>query len=35
VEPALRPAADLLALVQREDRIWGAAAAAGHLQRTN
>ena len=35
IEPALRPAADLLALMQREDRIWGAAAAAGHLQRSN
>ena len=35
VEPALRPAADLLALMQREDRIWAAAAAAGHLQRAS
>lgn len=35
VEPALRNGPELLALMQREDRIWGAAAAAGHLQRTN
>ena len=34
IEPALKPGPDLLALMQREDRTW-AAAAAGHLQRTN
>ena len=35
VEPALQPAPALLSLMQREDRVWGAAATAGHLQRTN
>ena len=35
IEPALKPGPDLLALMQREDRTWAAAAAAGNLQRTN
>jgi len=33
IEPDLRPGPALLAAMQREDRIWAAAAAAGHIQR--
>jgi hypothetical protein len=32
IEPDLRPAPALLAAMQREDRIWAAAAAAGHIK---
>ncbi|WP_051212928.1 Bug family tripartite tricarboxylate transporter substrate binding protein [Rubritepida flocculans] len=33
IEPDLRDGAGLLAAMQREDRLWAAAAAAGHIQR--
>ncbi len=33
IEPDLRPQAPLLAAMQREDRIWAAAGAAGHITR--
>ena len=33
IEPDLRPQAPLLAAMQREDRIWAAASAAGHISR--
>jgi tripartite-type tricarboxylate transporter receptor subunit TctC len=33
IEPDLRPGPALLEAMQREDRIWAAAAAAGHIQR--
>jgi tripartite-type tricarboxylate transporter receptor subunit TctC len=33
IEPDFRDGAGLLAAMQREDRLWAAAAAAGHLQR--
>jgi tripartite-type tricarboxylate transporter receptor subunit TctC len=33
IEPDLRPGAALLAAAQREDRLWAAAAAAGHIQK--
>lgn len=33
IEPNLRPPEDLAATAEREDRIWAAAAAAGHLQK--
>ena len=33
IEPDLRPGPALLEAMQREDRIWAAAAAAGHVQR--
>jgi tripartite-type tricarboxylate transporter receptor subunit TctC len=32
IEPDLRPPAGLLEAMQREDRIWAAAAAAGHVR---
>ena len=33
IEPDLRPAAGLLQAAQREDRLWAAAAAAGHIKK--
>jgi tripartite-type tricarboxylate transporter receptor subunit TctC len=33
IEPDFRDGAGLLAAMQREDRLWAAAAAAGHIQR--
>jgi tripartite-type tricarboxylate transporter receptor subunit TctC len=33
VEPDLRPAAGLVQAAQREDRLWAAAAAAGHIKK--
>jgi len=33
IEPDVRDGAGLLAAMQREDRLWAAAAAAGHIQR--
>ena len=33
IEPDLRPGPALLEAMQREDRLWAAAAAAGHIQR--
>lgn len=35
IEPDLRPPAALAEAMRREDRIWSAAAAAGHIQRQN
>ena len=33
IEPDLRPAAGLMQAAQREDRLWAAAAAAGHIKK--
>jgi len=33
IEPDVRPQAPLFAAMQREDRIWAAASAAGHISR--
>ena len=33
IEPDLRPAGGLAEMAQREDRLWAAAAAAGHIQK--
>jgi tripartite-type tricarboxylate transporter receptor subunit TctC len=33
IEPDLRPAEGLAAMAEREDRLWAAAAAAGHIKR--
>jgi hypothetical protein len=33
IEPDLRPAAGLVQAAQREDRLWAAAAAAGHIKK--